>query len=327
MMIKKMMAVMLAVVACWAFAADDALANARTQIEQIIEQPQSMTSVIKGLSAADQLKFVAEVNAAISKMPGSIDEKTAKSLNVNRAALKGAAKGNVSQLIAEVFATVPVESLTIIGEQFAKEFLDRTADSSKSYTDAQFVQIATGVMKTINERVAETDNPSARSVLAVLMFEDASHGTPENLENVLLETIPNEEARELAKNDWLPAARDKENPQRFESLLSATNAKLRPDLEFVLVIAGPQHLDSVMADMAGRNLLSDSLMNIRTPVVDAVENPLVYQIPHIGGDLKETANPESAIGGDAPHDVQPGQKPSPEDWKDIEPGPYQWESV
>ena len=89
------------------------LANARSKIGDVISDTRSAGSVIGQLAAEDQVKFLADVNAAIEKMPGSIEEKTAKYLDVNTAALRNAQKGNLTALVAEVFATVPPESLRL----------------------------------------------------------------------------------------------------------------------------------------------------------------------------------------------------------------------
>ena len=50
-------------------------ADARGKIGDIISNPSTMTSVMKQLAAADQASFLADVNAAISKMPGSPEER------------------------------------------------------------------------------------------------------------------------------------------------------------------------------------------------------------------------------------------------------------
>ena len=113
---KKLLMVATMAMASMLFAQDKTMssADARGKIGDIISDPASMTSVMKQLAAADQASFLADVNAAIAKMPGSPEEKTSKYLDVNTAALKGAQKGNLATLVAEVFATVPPESLTAL---------------------------------------------------------------------------------------------------------------------------------------------------------------------------------------------------------------------
>lgn len=302
-----------------------ALIKARAELGNLIQTPNKITAVVQGLSSSEQKQFVAEMNSAIEKMPGSVDEKAAAFLNANHAAVKGAQKGNVSALIAETFATVPPQALAAISESFAAKLINRAADPTTTYSDDQFASIAKNLMETINKRVAESDDSSARSVLAIVMLEGASNGSPANLGDMLAETLSNAEARELAKSEWLPAARDKENPQRFEPLLAATDQGLKPDYEFILKIAGPQNLDAVLSDLDGKNIDQQSFINTKTPIIDAVQNTLVAQIPQMETDQRANANPQAHIGADAPHDVEPGQKPNPEDWKKLEPGGYQWQ--
>ena len=153
------------------------LAEARAQIGQIASDPVLMTSIMKQLPAADQATFLGDVNAAIESMPGSSEEKAATFLNVNRAALKGAAKGNLSTLLAEVFATVPPDALTVVSERFASDLLSRSNDPSKKYTNDEYIHIATNVLRRIEDRTAGSDDAGVRDVLAVSMLARASEGT------------------------------------------------------------------------------------------------------------------------------------------------------
>ena len=52
--------------------------------------PVLLKATISKLSSADKQAFVAEVNEAISKMPGSAEVKSAQFLAANRAAVRGA---------------------------------------------------------------------------------------------------------------------------------------------------------------------------------------------------------------------------------------------
>jgi len=264
------------------------LADARGQIDKAIESPQVMTELMKQLSAEDQKRLLADVNKAISGLPASIEEKSAKFLNVNHAALKGAAKGNLSTLIAEVFATVPPEALTVINERFATDLFSRTADPNVTYTDEQFSEIALAVMEKVVERCAETDNGDPRSAFAIAMMMRASNGTPADLGEKLIGTLKSEEAREMARNEWIPAALGGEDRQQsYEPLLASADAGRRPDLAFVLVIAGPQYIDSMLTDIGGKNTDLIANARARTPVIDAIENPLRHAVPIIGGDLAD----------------------------------------
>ena len=263
------------------------LAEARQKIDGVVDGSESIASLIKQLSAEDQLTFLGDVNKAVSKMPASVEEKTAKHLNLNHAALKAVkGSGNVAALLAEVFATVPPEALTVINERFASDLFNRATDPKVTYTDAQFTDIALKIMETVNKRTAETDNASTRSAFAILMLLRASNGTPADLEDKLIATLPNADARELAKSEWIPSALGKDGRELgYEPILASADAGRRPDFDFVLVIAGPQLLDSLLQDVGGKNVDGLSFVRTRSPVLDAALNPLEQQIPTLGGDV------------------------------------------
>lgn len=265
------------------------LADARNLISAIVngEKGVSMTAVMKDLSAEDQKQFLAEVNKAIGELPASVEERTAKYLNLNNEAVRaGKETGNIAPLLAETFATVAPEALTVINERFAVDLLNRSANPKETYTDDQYTKICTELMKIINERTEETDNGSARSAFAVLMLVRASNGSPADLADKLIDTFKHDDAKELARTEWIPSALGKDGrEQNYESILASADAGRRPDFAYVLVIAGPQHLDSILADLGGKNTDSTSSIRSRTPVLDAAENPFIHQIPTLGGDV------------------------------------------
>ena len=285
------------------------LADARGKIDKAVESPAVMKEIMKRLSAEDQKKFLADVNKAIGDMPASVEEKTAKFLNINHAALTAAQKGNTTALLAEVFATVPPEALTVINERFAQDLLNRAANPNVTYTDEQFTKIATETMKAINERTEETDNGSTRSTFAILTFLRASNmtGDPlEKLQDALVDTLKHDDAKDLAKSEWIPAALGKDGREAgYEPILASADAGRRPDFLFTLDIAGPQYLESILEDISGKNSDRMSFIRTRSPVLDAVQNPLIHMTPVLhdepfGGD----------VGGPPLDPVNPG-KPEP----------------
>lgn len=224
------------------------LAEAKGKTNAVIDNPSEMTAVMKQLSADDQKAFVAEVNGAIAKMPVSAEEKSAKANNVNRAAIKGAAKGNASALIAEVYATAPVESLALINETFAKDVLNRAADPKVTYTDDQFAKISKKVMNDVNARLAGSEDAGVRGAFAALTMVRASNGSPASLANELADTLGDSAA--AAKNEWFPAALS--DPANYDPMISGTDAEKTPDIKLALTIAGPQrHVVMLSALVAG----------------------------------------------------------------------------
>ena len=295
------------------------LADARGKIDKAIELPTVMGELMKRLSAEDQKNFLADVNKAIGDMPASIEEKTAKFLNINHVALKSAQKGNTTALLAEVFATVPPEALTVISERFASDLVNRAANPNITYTDEQFAKLTVEIMKTINERTEETDNGSTRSTFAILMFLRGSNESGDALDKLqeqLVDTLKHDDAKELARDEWIPAALGKDGrEQGYEPILASADAGRRPDFAYVLVIAGPQYLDSILEDIVGKNTDRYSYIRTRSPVLDAVENPLIHQVPTLhdepfGGDAgsppPDVTNPDVL---EPPHpSPYPGQR-------------------
>ncbi len=289
------------------------LAEARAQIGAIVENPASMTGIMKQLSAADQTSFLADVNAAISKMPGSNEDKAARFLNVNRAALKGAAKGNLANLVAEVFATVPPEALTILNERFAEDLFNRSANPSRTYTDDELVNIMSNLMVRVERRTADSDDAAVRNTFAAAMLVKASNGSPSNLSDVLLSTFPEGKERELAKSEWLPAATAAQPD--YEAMLGYADAGVQPNPVLALQLAGPQSLDAFFDDVASSPL--DEARRETTPVTDQVfggfNEPLSFAVEGTGfGSPVGSGQPPRTDDPDKPWNPAYNRNPRPE---------------
>lgn len=246
---KKMMFMMIAAATMGAVAQSLSLSDARAKIGDMIANPSVLTSTIKQLSAADQKLFLADVNEAVAKMPDSAEAKSAKFLDVNRAALKGAQKGTVADLLAEVFATASLEALTVINEVFAADLFNRDANPDVKYTDEQFVKIAKSAMEKIAARNANVDNGAVRTGFAALMFIRASNGSPADLADTLAAYLP-EDTREIAKKEWFPSALAKGDEKSYDPMLGTTDAGALPNEMVVLRLAAAQEHGALLSDMA-----------------------------------------------------------------------------
>ena len=260
---KKLLMVATMALASVLFAQDKTMssADARGKIGDIISKPATMTSVMKQLAAADQASFLADVNAAIAKMPGSPEERTSKFVEVNSAALKGAKKGNLTALVAEVFATVPPESLTAINEQFAAGMFNRAADPSKTYTDDKYKETSLALLDKVQERNETADNAGVRNTFAILMLLRASNGTPADLRETLVGALKDEETRELAQNEWISPALGQDQEKTYDPMLGAAEAGKQPDLSMVLIVPSAAS-DALLADLASECSLADSSSSI-----------------------------------------------------------------
>lgn len=295
------------------------LADARSRIDKAIESPQVMRAIMKHLSAEDQKLFLAEVNKAIADLPASIEERSAKFLSVNTEALAGAEKGNASNLIAEMFATVPPEHLPPLVEQLGKGALSRTS-AGAAYSDADFLRMSESLMKKVVARTAETDNGSPRTALAIVMLAIGSNGSPEDLTDKLIDLLETDEARDLARSEWIPNALGRDNRDKsYESIMASADAGRRPDLDYVLVIAGPQYPISILQDLYGKSTDVMSYSRTKAPVLDAVENPLAVTYQYLGADVGGDVRMGGwQKGGDVPREpLEPPEPPHP--------GPYQWQ--
>lgn len=226
------------------------IAEARAKIGEIIANPEKMTEVMKSLSPEDQKTFVADVNAAIEKLPGSTEDKTAKYLNVNRAALQGASAGNVANVLAVTFATVPPESLTVVSERFASDLFNRDADPSVKMSDEAFENTAKEAIGKVVQATAGSDDAGVRNTLSVIMFTKASNGSIDGLSDRLVATLPDSNVRELATTEWIPAAMAEGDAKSYDSMLAYADAGKAPNLNIVLNLAGPQILDAMLSDVA-----------------------------------------------------------------------------
>lgn len=315
-----LLAVMIVLAGAFAAQAEMSLADARGRIGDAIASADTLKETMKELSAADQKAFVAELNKAIGQLPGSASEKAKKFLAANHAALVSAKKGNVATLLAEVFATVPVSALPLLAERFAVDLLNRSANPERTYTDAQFEKIALEVMSKINGRMGEVDKGDIRSVFAVIMLARASNGTPADLSDKLVETLPNKETAELAKKEWIPAAlaagKSAEGSlEGYEAILAAADVDIVPEQVLkIFIIQGPQFSESILNDLAEVTMGLASTADYPS-MLDAVNNVLVHQTPVMGADVPGGAGQAGgAKGADTPdQDIKPLPEPKPYD--------------
>lgn len=256
---KKIISMAAIVVSMIAFAAEPAklsLADASGKIDKAIEDPAVMEQIVSQLSPEDQVAFLAKVNAAIEAMPGSPAERTAKYVDVNTAAMKAAAKGNLANMLAETFATVPPESLVAINEVFATKLFNRSTDADAAITDAAYTKLAKDTMAIIQKRNETADDPGVRDTFAILMFVRASNGEPADLSDQLVEGLPDATTRELAKKEWIGPAMSEKN---YEPMLGAADAGSQPDMPQILRLARPQSMVAILSDLSAGGSAGSSM--------------------------------------------------------------------
>ena len=256
---KRLMFVVVAFAACAVLGQGLSLSEARSKIGDAIADPTVMASTAQKLSADDQVKFLADVNEAIAKMPGSAETKAAAYLDANRAALKSAAKGNLPALLAEVFATVPPEALTVLNENLAADSFNRSANPSVTYTDEQYVDLAKKTLEVIAKRNADVDDGAVRTGFAILMFTRASNGSPAGLADTLAAVLP-EASQDVAKKEWFPAALAEGEDKSYDPMLGDTDAPL-PNEQVVMRIAHARSLATLLDDLAAGDIKNTANLN------------------------------------------------------------------
>ena len=236
-----------------ALTAADALPRAEwhARVGDCAQNAQTLRSTMAQVAPAEQAAFLAAVNEAIAKMPGSDEVRGARFYAANSAAVKGAAKGNLATVLAEVFATVPPEYLTDINERFAKEIFSRTASPARTFSDAEYEALAKNTMATIVARCEKAENAGVRETFAILMFLHASGGTPANLAETLVATMPDAKNRERAVNEWIKPAMGDGQEQTYDPMLGVAQAGEEPDHAVVTSLTGsPDALVGMLGDLA-----------------------------------------------------------------------------
>ena len=251
MKLKNMIAVCALVLCAVPFSAVAELSKAEWQakVGECASNPSTVKATIAQVPAAEQASFLAKVNEAIANKPGSEESKAADFYAANKAAVSGAT--DKTAVLAEVFATVPVEYLTDINERFASELFSRNANPEKPVSDAAFTELATNALAVVNQRCESAeDNAAARQAFAALMFVRASGGSPEGLADTFVSQMTDAKAKESA-GAWISEAMGADGKEAsYDSMLAAADAGDEPDHAVVLQMTGPSEVvEALLADL------------------------------------------------------------------------------
>lgn len=184
------------------------------------------------MSGEDQVEFVATLNKSFAASKRTLDEKRIQTLcKVNRDAVRGAPDEDRKKVLAEVFASAPMEALPTIVDTFAAELFHR--DNNSYYkTDEEFTEFASAALMRISLRLkalnVDFENPGARSVLAVTMFlKAAGDKLAKDLREPFIVYVLSG-THEAARKEYLPAAMgDKEDQPA--TMAPITNAGYRAE--------------------------------------------------------------------------------------------------
>lgn len=287
--------------------------------------PVVLKSTISQLSSGDKIAFIAEVNEAISKMPGSAEAKAAQFLAINRAMVRGVGPSDRVAALAEIYATVPPEALTIINEEFAKNEFARPDTMSNE----RYKQIISGAMEKIAQRCSSAESGAVRLGFAGLMFiRAAAPDAQESVQAAVIAAMP-AEAQLDARNTWFPAALGKEQSTvSYDSMLGSAQAGEEADHQLTVSMYSQQIIESMLSDLQTTHEVGEQIGKIErgtTPVdffnsqTDAmgVKDPLPTRgvaVDRIINQALITGRPEDSnkqienpwYGGDGRGDAEPG---------------------
>lgn len=261
------------------------LAEASAKITDIINNPAEMSTVMKELSAEDQVAFLKRINGAIGATKRTVDSKTELFLAVNKAALVSR-KGNIKELVAEVFATVPPAALVVINEKFAEELFNRKANAANPISDDKLKENALSAMKSVCARTSGRDK-DVRDTFAILMFLRASKGSPSDLKDSLAALLSSAQVREDAKTLWIPSAMGEGVPKSYDPMLIAAGVQ---DEEM------PEAVNNFV-NRQGPMLLAGSLMSELSATVDNNSGAPTVVHGEYFLDPNKWALPEEGVGG------------------------------
>ena len=268
------------------------LAEANARIDEACLDSAAMASIVKELPAESQTAYLAQVNAAISALNESAEKKAALYLNAAKAALENAAEENKAAMLAEIFATMPVEYLPLFLDTYGVAYVNKEADPEKKMTAETYAAETAKLMSQIDARTSEGENAGVRDALAAIMFLKASGNPTPELTDSLLAQIGDEEARKLAKDEWIPAALGANGAEpSYSAILGAGDAGELPDVKLALQLADTTPMSGAFfANLATTGDESTDALLFSNTMLDPNEWGLPESMTHAG----LTATPRTA---------------------------------
>ena len=181
-------------------------------------------TAFQDLAKDDQVEFVRAVNESMRSYKASTPEKRLQTIYaVNRDAVRAAPATEKKAVIAEVFATAPMDALPMISDRFAAELFNRKA-AGLSDKDDSFTEFVAASLMRVRMRMSTLSTeefPGARTTFAVISFLKASEGRPADLRQSVLFYIPTG-SHEAARKVWIPAALGEDGkPASYQPILDA----------------------------------------------------------------------------------------------------------
>ena len=200
------------------------------------------------VASEDKVAFTRRVIKAATRLPVSPEEKSAALAKTSVACIAGSAADVKKNVIAEVFAGIPVEYLPAVTEELAKRF----NQDYNGLPDDQYRKIAEDTLDVAVKRNASADVPSVRNTFVILAF--LSGAKDPALKDALIAKLPDERMRNLAAF-WIPPAINNKN---YDAMLAAADVTPLSRTDVQLGLVGSSNLDRLLADiLSNQNAISD----------------------------------------------------------------------
>lgn len=241
------MAKMLMVAALVASAAmaEDAATLTRSQWLKKIGDSAANESVLRDtaaqLPASDRVEFAQRVLKAVSRMPVNPEEKTAAFVRSSIGCINGKLGDQKKNVIAEVFADVPISYLPNVTEELSKRFNQEL----NKLSDADYEKIATETIDVAAKRNAKTDEPSVRDTFVALAFLRGAKN-PDQLRDKLISRLPDDHTRQVAAG-LIPGVM---KTGKYDEVLNAAGVDWAPlPIGVGTHYYGHANLDRLLADL------------------------------------------------------------------------------
>lgn len=214
-----------------------------SQVGPSVTDYATLQKTVSNLALSDRVAFTQNALKAVSRLPVSSEEKAAAFVRAAVGCLEGKTGDVKKDIIAEIFADIPVEYLPVVTEELAKRF----DQQRNNLSDAEFEKIASETLEAAEKRNEKTDEPSVRNTFVALLFLRAAK-SPEALKNGLIDKLPDERQRGLAAS-WIPAVLSSDGKD-YSALTSAADV----DADSVVSTAsssefGGPAVDRLLADL------------------------------------------------------------------------------
>lgn len=241
-----------------------------------------LQKTVSNLALGDRVAFTQNALKAVSRLPVSNEEKAAAFVRTAVGCLEGKTGDVKKDIIAEIFADIPVEYLPMVTEELAKRFDQKRNNLS----DDAFDKIASETIEAAAARNAKTDEPSVRNSFVALCFLRAAK-SPESLKNGLIAKLPDERQRNLAAS-WIPSVLASDGKD-YSALTTAADV----DADSVVqpsssaTFGGPA-VDRLLADLNKGDSISGA-QGDSTSDSPSTDGSLGGAIADAGGDFTEDA--------------------------------------